>query len=90
MIGVEPLKAGSGSFHATFSVALHVVGRPFSVLTPSSDGPRHCGQLASSDALVMVASNPTVRTCLRMVQSKAAPLGMRPRAAAPEHGRRRR
>ena len=47
MTGVEPLNAGSGTFHATFSVALHVVGSPFSVLTPSSDGPRHCGQLSA-------------------------------------------
>ena len=47
MIGVDPLNAGSGSFHATFSVALQVVGRPVSVLTPSSDGPRHCGQVSA-------------------------------------------
>jgi hypothetical protein len=68
MMGVEPLKAGSGSFQATFSVALHVVGRPFSGLTPSNDGPRHCGQLpARSDALAMVARNATISMCLRMV-----------------------
>ena len=48
MMGVEPLKAGSGSFHATFSVALQVVGRPFSVLTPSIDGPRQCGQVSAA------------------------------------------
>src|SRR5688500_7325479 len=47
MMGVDPLKAGRGSFHATFSVALQVVGRPVSLLTPLSEGPRHCGQLSA-------------------------------------------
>src|SRR5262245_17333410 len=45
--GVDPLNAGSGNFHATFSVALQWVGRPVSVLTPSSVGPRQFGQLAA-------------------------------------------
>src|SRR5262245_6462285 len=51
MIGVDPLYAGSASFHAMFSVALHVVGSPASVDTPSAVGPRQAGQLASSDTL---------------------------------------
>ena len=48
MIGVEPLKAGSGSLQATFSVALHVVGRPLSLLTPSIEGPRQCGHVSAA------------------------------------------
>ena len=53
-IGVDPLKAGNGSFHATFSVALHVLGSPFSALMPFIDGPRQWGQLsAAADAPTM-------------------------------------
>jgi hypothetical protein len=44
-IGVEPLKPGSGSFHATFSCALHLSGRLRSSLVPFNCAPRHCGQL---------------------------------------------
>src|SRR5512134_3183965 len=46
MIGVDPLRPGMGSFHAMFSVAFHLTGSPVAVLTPFSEGPRHCGQLA--------------------------------------------
>src|SRR5215211_3233994 len=48
MIGVDPLNAGNGSFHATFSVRLHVVGNPFSGLMPSMDGPRQCGHVSAA------------------------------------------
>src|SRR5215813_15324604 len=47
MIGVEPLQAGISSFHATFSSTVHMIGRFFSLLTPLSAGPRHCGQLSA-------------------------------------------
>src|SRR6185436_2364985 len=68
MTGVDPLKAGNGSFHATFSVALHVVGRPFSVLMPSIDGPRQCGQLSAARETAAEAVIARARTCLRMLE----------------------
>src|SRR6478672_2289654 len=49
-IGVEPLNAGSGSFHATLFSALHVTGSPVSAAVPFSCGPRHCGQLSADTA----------------------------------------
>src|SRR6185436_364600 len=52
MMGVDPLKAGSGSFQATFSVALHVAGSPVSVLTPFNVGPRQFGQLSAAKIVV--------------------------------------
>ena len=61
--GVEPLKAGSGSFHATFSVALHLVGKFVSALTPLSDGPRQFGQLpANSEVPARQTAAHTIRT----------------------------
>src|SRR5262245_13959469 len=55
MIGVDPLYAGSGSFQATFWVALHVVGRPVSADTPFSVGPRQFGQLSAAKMVVVAA-----------------------------------
>src|SRR5688500_15653559 len=49
MIGVEPLRLGTGSFHAMFSVVDHLIGRPFSPLTPLASGPRHAGQLSADN-----------------------------------------
>src|ERR1039457_1277370 len=51
MMGVEPLQAGIGSFHAMFSVVDHFTGRFFSPLIPLSWGPRHCGQFSASAEL---------------------------------------
>ena len=68
MMGVEPLKAGSGSFHATFSVALQVVGRPFSVLMPSIDGPRQWGQVSAAREAAAEATTARVRKYLRMLE----------------------
>src|SRR5688572_12812740 len=66
MMGVEPLNAGSGSFHATFSVALQVEGSPVSALTPFPVGPRQFGQLsAKSVALASITTHVTVNN-LRM------------------------
>src|SRR6185369_7787276 len=48
MIGVEPLQAGIASFQTTFSSVVHFTGRFFSLLTPLSDGPRHCGQFCAA------------------------------------------
>src|SRR5215475_12611351 len=47
MIGVEPLQPGMAVFQAMFSSVVHLTGRFFSLLTPLSDGPRHCGQLSA-------------------------------------------
>src|SRR6185369_4068861 len=47
MIGVEPLQPGIAVFQATFSSVVHLTGRFFSLLTPFSDGPRHCGQFCA-------------------------------------------
>ena len=46
-MGVEPDQAGMASFHAMFSAFDQRDGRFFSPLTPSSDGPRHCGQFSA-------------------------------------------
>ena len=81
MTGVEPLNAGSGTFHATFSVALHVVGSPFSVLTPSSDGPRHCGQLSAVRETPIATTNAAVsrrfRTGFSLYRRVPGPLSHR-------------
>ena len=58
IIGVEPLRPGIGSFHVMFSVVLHLMGRPFSLLTPFSDGPRHCGQFSADN--VTAAATATI------------------------------
>src|SRR5687767_5392617 len=49
-IGVEPLHPSIATFQATFSSVVHFTGRFFSLLTPLSAGPRHCGQF-SAEAL---------------------------------------
>jgi hypothetical protein len=77
MIGVDPLNAGSGSFHATFCVGLHVVGRFDSVLTPSRDGPRQCGQVSAARDATVEANSASVRSCRRMV-AKSVPISLRP------------
>src|SRR6185436_14237523 len=46
MMGVDPLRDGSSTFHITFSVSDHLSGRPVESDVPLSDGPRHCGQLS--------------------------------------------
>src|SRR5262245_18785797 len=51
--GVELPMPGRANFQATFSVALHLLGRPVSLEIPSLVGPRHCGQ---SSAWVKVAN----------------------------------
>ncbi len=62
MIGVEPLNAGIGNFHAIFSVALQVVGRPVSELTPFSVGPRQFGQSAERATVAARHTHITDRT----------------------------
>ena len=66
MIGVDPLNAGNGSFHATFWVGLHVVGRFVSVLMPSRDGPRQCGHVSAAREATVEATIAKVRSCRRM------------------------
>src|SRR5918999_412633 len=51
MMGVEPLTPGIATFQTTFSSVVHLTGRFFSLLTPLSAGPRHCGQF-SAEALL--------------------------------------
>jgi hypothetical protein len=91
MIGVEPLNAGSGSFHATFSVGLQVVGSPVSMLLPSIDGPRQCGQLSAASEATAEAKKASIRSCRRMVWS-IVPISLRRRQAGArtvDDGRRR-
>ena len=76
MTGVEPLKAGSGTFQATFSVALQVVGSPFSALTPSSEGPRHCGQLSAARETPIETTNAAVNRRFRTGFSLYRGLGL--------------
>src|SRR5687767_47017 len=52
MIGVDPLHSGIASFQATFSSIVHLSGRFFSVLTPLSKGPRHCGQFSACASVI--------------------------------------
>src|SRR3954468_18333668 len=49
-IGVDPENDGIASFHATFSVVVHLSGRFLSVLTPLRDGPRQLGQSSAAAA----------------------------------------
>ena len=46
-MGVELPRSGSGTFQATFSLLLQVVGSPFSAHVPSPRGPRHWGQFSA-------------------------------------------
>ncbi len=66
MIGVDPLKAGSGSFHATFSVGLQVEGSPVSVLTPFSVGPRQFGQFDAKSVALQSSSRQDTDRDLRI------------------------
>src|ERR1051326_6637556 len=50
MMGVDPLHAGSGSFHAMLSVVLHFTGRLVSPLMLLRFGPRHWGQFSPDPA----------------------------------------
>jgi hypothetical protein len=45
-----------GVFHRTFSVVVHLTGKPVSVETPSRVGPRQWGQLPFAKALAERAS----------------------------------
>src|SRR6185295_9762770 len=62
MIGVEPLHPGIATFHATFSSVVHLTGRFFSLLTPLSAGPRHCGQFSADVVCTNNNKSPTNRT----------------------------
>src|SRR5688572_31837267 len=57
-IGVEPLNPGIASFQTTFSSVVHLTGRFFSLLTPLSAGPRHCGQFSAE---AFLSSKPIAR-----------------------------
>ena len=73
MIGVEPLRPGIASFHAMFSVGLHLTGRPFSALTPFIAGPRHCGQFSADNvAAAAIATIPVPTTRLIYVLQPVA------------------
>src|SRR5262249_23501858 len=48
-IGEEWHRPGIAVFHFTFSVGLHLVGRPVSGETPWLSGPRHCAHFAGID-----------------------------------------
>src|SRR6185436_14457101 len=64
MIGVDPLQPGIATFQTTFSSVLHLTGRFFSLLTPLSAGPRHCGQFyarATTNEIRNTATTPTNR-----------------------------
>src|SRR5262245_48828425 len=61
MIGVAPLRLGSGIFHAMFSVVDHFVGRPFSMLMPLASGPRQVGQFSAAERVATNARQPTPR-----------------------------
>src|SRR5687768_14289649 len=69
-IGVDPLRSGSGRFQATFSVAVHRKGRPFSTLTPLREGPRQCGQSsAATPADTVPRASPRIRADFLMVDA---------------------
>src|SRR3954469_8509353 len=79
MIGDAPLRLGIGSFHAMFSDTDHVVGSPFSLLTPFADGPRHAGQL-SADAETVTTARVTTARENRMRVDTANPPDRYPRS----------
>src|SRR5687768_6768344 len=45
--GVLVPHSGSGHFQMRLRDASHLIGRPFSLLTPVPCGPRHCGQFSA-------------------------------------------
>ena len=49
-IGDDHARPGIFVFQTTFSVALHLSGRPEPSLTPEDPGPRNCGQFSAADA----------------------------------------
>ena len=49
--GEDHPRPGTVVFHATFSVVLHVSGRPEASTSPEECGPRNCGQLSSARAV---------------------------------------
>src|SRR5215208_6196519 len=73
-MGVEPLRSGIASFHATFSVGLHLSGRFRSALTPLRSGPRHCGQFAA-DGAALSAARHEARNNLRILNSSSGGSG---------------
>ena len=78
MIGVDPLRPGIASFHAMFSVGLHLSGSPFSVLTPFIAGPRHCGQFSADNvAAVAIATSPGLPTTRFIIDPSAAQRDLR-------------
>src|SRR5262249_46239244 len=78
MMGVDPLHSGISSLQAMFSSVVHLRGRFFSLLTPLSEGPRHCGQFSAlTTALASRTTADKLRTCVLM-----APPSHRHRAAA--------
>src|SRR5687768_16639580 len=68
-MGVEPLRSGIASFHATFSAAVHLSGRLRSALTPLSAGPRHCGQFAEAHTGSSSAARHDDKSNLRIYDS---------------------
>ena len=57
-------------------VGLQVVGRFVSLLTPSRDGPRQCGQVSAAREATVEANSARVRSCRRMV-AKRVPISLR-------------
>jgi hypothetical protein len=53
---VAPAWPGSGNRQTMFSVLLHFVGSPVSLLTPLFRGPRHCGQFSARADVANAAS----------------------------------
>src|SRR5687767_5684568 len=68
MIGWENPRPGSSTFHRTFLVSFHSIGRFLSVETPWLSGPRHCGQLLEAKfAVVCVALSSIAAATLRQM-----------------------
>src|SRR5947209_17402326 len=60
--GDECPRPATGVFHLIFFVAVHSVGKFFSVEIPMPPGPRHCGQFVVAALLIVALRTATMST----------------------------
>src|SRR5207249_4648867 len=87
-MGEEWPRPAIGVFHLMFLVALHSVGRFFSVEIPCPPGPRHCGQFGAAELPAVEFRSMTVErrqmttAMLIRLNSFMLPISFLPRIAA--------
>jgi hypothetical protein len=74
-MGDDTPRPAIGVFQATFSVALHRIGSPVSLVVPVPFGPRQCGQSAAAIVVpAATASRTAHRTAWIMMRTPVAQL----------------